>query len=166
MHTATQLEKKLPAFKDWLTARGAEVLAPTNEWEVIRFRAGHAIAIVYRKATGQLTYDGVARAALNAFVSQGSWTAGVATKRKKPNAIRRGAVIDALIQRDGDCCFLCRKPLGEDITEEHLVPIATGGPHHIANKALAHKACNLRMGHLSVMEKIALRESMTQESTQ
>lgn len=158
MHTTSQLEKKLPAFKEFLTARGAEVLAPTSEWEVVRFRAAGVVAVVYRKATDQLTYQGVARKALDAFVSQGAWTAGVATPRKKTNAVKRSAVVNALLERDGDCCFLCRKPLGDDITEEHLVPVSSGGPNHIANKVLAHEACNLRMGHLSVMKKIAMRE--------
>ena len=154
MHTASQLTKKLPAFKEFLASRGAQVLVPTNEYEVIRFKAGNAIAIVYRKATGQLTYDGVARAALNAFVSGGQWSAGVKTPRKR----RSNPVIARLLERDGDTCFLCGHPLGDDLTEEHLVPVTAGGPNHIANKALAHKGCNLRMGHLSVMEKIVLRE--------
>lgn len=154
MHTRTQLEKKLPQFKDWLTARGAQVLVPTNAYEVLRFRAGNAVAIVYAKGTGALTYDGVARAALDAFVSQGNWTAGVKVKRSKKTTSEVGA----LLYRDGSNCFLCCLPLGDDITVEHLVPVIHGGPNHIANKALAHLACNQRMGHLSVMEKVALRD--------
>lgn len=155
--TIQVLRKRLPAFKEFLAARGAEVLEPTNEWEVVRFRAGSATAIVYTNAKGELTADGVARAALNAFDSKGPWTAGVATPRKK-SAKRNPVEVRALLARDGDSCFLCRKPLGEDITIEHLVPVTCGGPHHIANKALAHTACNHQLGHLSVMEKIAMRE--------
>lgn len=154
MHTVTQLQKKLPAFREFLAARGAEVLEPTNEFEVVRFRAGAQTGVVYRKASGQLTYQGIASDALNAFVSKGNWSAGVKTPRKA----RSNPVIQRLLSRDGDRCFLCRQPLGADITEEHLVPLAAGGPNHIANKALAHAKCNLRMGHLSLMEKIALRE--------
>lgn len=154
MHTATQLARKLPAFKDFLAARGAQVLVPTNDYEVVRFKAGSAVGIVYRKATGQLTYDGVARAALNAFMSGGQWSAGIKTPRKN----RSSVTVRRLLERDGDNCFLCGRPLGEDMTEEHLVPVTAGGPNHIANKALAHKGCNMRMGHLSVMEKIALRD--------
>lgn len=161
MHTAQQLAKKLPAFKEFLAARGAEVLAPTSEWEVVRFRAGGIVAIVYRNAKNQLNYQGIARKALDAFISQGSWTAGVATKRVH-NGFKRTAAVNAMLKRDGDCCFLCRKPLGDDITEEHLVPVSAGGPNHIANKALAHSACNLRMGHLSLMEKIAMRDKAVQ----
>lgn len=156
IHTVHQLRKKLPAFREFLIARGAQVLEPTNEWEVVRFRAGSATAIVYTNAKGGITADGVALAAMNAFIGGGKWTAGVSTPREK--TIKRPADVRALLTRDGDRCFLCRLPLGEDITVEHLVPVVHGGPHHIANKALAHKACNLRMGHLSLMEKIAMRE--------
>lgn len=154
-HTRNQLEKKLPAFKDWLAARGAEVLSPTNPFEVVRFRASGQTHVVYAKGTGQLTHAGEATKALNAFTNPGSkWSAGVATPRKsKPLPVVR-----RLLERDGGACFLCRKPLGEDCTVEHLVPLAVGGPNHIANLALAHSGCNLRMGHLSLMEKIALRE--------
>lgn len=91
---------------------------------------------------------------MDAFVSGGKWNAGVAAPRRP----KRPPEVAALLKRDGDRCFLCRQALGEDITVEHLVPRTAGGPNHMANKALAHQACNLRMGHLSLMEKIALRE--------
>jgi hypothetical protein len=153
IRSLNQLKAKLPAFREFLTARGAEVLEPTNEWEVVRFRAAGMTAIVYTNSRGGITADRVARQAMDAFVSGGTWSAGVATAR-----VRRPADVRALLARDGDRCFLCREPLGEDISVEHLVPVAVGGPNHLANKALAHGRCNLRMGHLSVMEKIALRE--------
>lgn len=155
IHTVSQLRKKLPAVRDFLAARGAEVLEPTNEWEVVRFRAAGATAVIYTNASGRITPSNqAAHAAMNAFVSGGKWNAGVAAPRRA----RRTPEVVALLERDGDCCFLCRKPLGNDITVDHLVPRTAGGPNHIANKALAHKGCNLRMGHLSLMEKIALRE--------
>lgn len=150
-----QLEPKLPAFKDFLAARGAEVLTPTNEWEVVRFKTRTGVAVVYRNSKGTITAAGPARDALEAFVSQGTWSAGVRTRRDNRY---RSVEVRTLLERDGDDCFLCRLPLGNDITVEHLVPVAAGGPNHIGNKALAHQACNLRMGHLSLMEKIVLRE--------
>jgi hypothetical protein len=157
IHTVSQLRKKLPAFKTFLEARGAELLEPTNEWEVVRFRVAHATAIIYTNAKGGITADGVALAALNSFVcGDGRWTAGISTPRQKVN--RRSVDIRSLLARDGDTCFLCCLPLGEDMTVEHLVPLVHGGTHHIANKALAHRVCNLLMGHLSLMEKIRLRE--------
>ena len=157
IHTITQLRKKLPAFREFLAARGAEVLEPTNEWEVVRFRAAGATAVIYTNGSGRITPSGAtAKAAMDAFVSGGKWTAGVGGRRRS----RRPPEVTALLARDGDSCFLCRQPLGDDITVDHLVPVTAGGPNHLANMALAHKACNLRMGHLSVMEKIALREQI------
>lgn len=154
-HTRHQLEKKLAGLKDWLSARGAQVLATTNPYEVVRFRAGQEVAVVYAKGNGQLTYQGLARKALNAFACNGAWSAGVAVKRVKRSADER-----TLLERDGPLCFLCCCELGDDITVEHLVSVAHGGPNHIANKVLAHERCNQRMGHLSVMEKIALRDKV------
>ena len=58
--------------------------------------------------------------------------------------------------RDGDNCFFCRKPLAGDLTVEHLVALAHGGPNHISNLVCAHAACNHEAGHLSVAEKVAL----------
>lgn len=153
LRTRKQLEKKIPAIADWLTARGAEVLAPTSEFEVLRFRSGGNTVVIYAKASGDLTIERAARDMLNAFASNGPWTAGIAVKR-----VKRSSDIQRMLDRDGGCCFLCGHQLGEDITVEHLVPVAFGGPNHISNKALAHKACNAQMGHLSVMEKIHLRE--------
>ena len=160
-HTRHQLEKKLASLKDWLGARGAQVLVPTNPYEVVRFRAGHEVAVVYAKGNGQLTYEGLARKALNAFASNGAWSAGVAVKRVKRSADER-----TLLERDGPHCFLCGCELGDDITVEHLVSVVHGGPNHLANKALAHELCNQRMGHLSLMEKIALRDAIRQGGAQ
>jgi hypothetical protein len=161
IHTAQQLKKKLPAFREFLVSRGAEVLQPTNEWEIVRFRAGGGTAIVYTNARGHITAIGAAKDALDAFGSGGNWRADFATKRDPK---KRSVDVRSLLARDGDRCFLCRQPLGDDITVEHLVPIAARGPDTLANKALAHQACNLRMGHLSVMEKIALREQVGSSS--
>lgn len=154
-HTRPQLEKKLPAFKAWLSERGAEVLQPTSEWEVVRFRAAGATAVVYANKHGMLSVSGDAARALNCFASNGKWSAGVATERQRN---RRPVIVRALLERDGDRCFLCRKALADDMTVEHLVPVVHGGPNHISNMALAHSACNLRMGHMSLVEKIVQRE--------
>lgn len=149
-----KITKKLPALHAWLAGHGAEVLQPTNEWEVLRFKARGVTAVVYRTKAGQITFIGDAKEALQAFFTGGAWSAGVATARKQ----RRPVEVETLLRRDGDRCFLCRQPLGEDITIEHLVAVVHGGPQHIANKVLAHERCNQRMHHLSVMEKIAMRE--------
>lgn len=157
MIEAAQLRKKLPTLKAWLSAAGAEILAPTNEWEMARFKAGGVTGIVYCNSVGRVKLQGPAQQAVMAFLSGQRWSAGVAVPRK-----RMKSDFTALVKRDGDACFLCRQPLGDDITVEHLVPVAHGGPNHISNKVLAHAACNLRMGHLSAMEKINMRDAATQ----
>lgn len=158
IRTRLQLEKKLSAFKAWLTERGAEVLEPTNEFEVVRFRAGASTNVIYSRKNGLLTLSGAGVRAMDAWINGAAWSAGVKTKRGALYKAKRSALITSLLKRDGCKCFLCLLPLGEDITVEHLVPVASGGPDHIANKALAHSACNEQMGHLSVMEKIKMRE--------
>ena len=151
--TLRKVRDRLPKIKDWLAERGAEILVPTNEWEVLRFKSGTSTGIVYRNAQGELTLSGAAKAALKAYFSNTGWSSGVATNRTK-----KQVNVQALLQRDGDCCFLCGKPLADDITRDHLVPVAHGGPNHISNLVLMHRACNQAVGHMPVMQKIGLRE--------
>lgn len=159
--TFSKLRPRLQAFQDWLAARGAEVLVPTNEWEVARFKSGVSTGIVYRNGRGDITTQGAATAALKAFLNNLSWSAGVATTRTK-----KQVNVQALLQRDGDKCFLCGKPLGDDITRDHLVPVAHGGPNHISNLVLMHRACNVAVGHMPVMQKILMRERNLYAPTQ
>lgn len=150
-----KLTKKLPALLEWLRSKGAEVLEPTNQWEVLRFRAGYVTHVVYKNAKGELTINMRTRHIVDCFLAGKAWSAGVAVERRRYSTDER-----ALLKRDGDCCFLCWEDLGEDVTVEHLVPVSQGGTNHIGNKALAHADCNQKMGHLSVMEKIRMREAM------
>lgn len=152
--------RRQEAFEAWLAARGAEVLAPTNEWEMLRFRTGRGVSIVYRKGNGALTWTGEAKVAYDGFLKpqgdNGSWRgADRSTRRSKSSPTCK-----ALRERDGDACFYCHQPVAvEDESIEHLVALTHGGPDHIANMVLAHRTpCNAEAGHLSVMEKIRLRE--------
>ncbi len=61
----------------------------------------------------------------------------------------------AILKRDGDNCYYCNLPLGDDATLEHLVDRAHGGPNTIENQALAHKVCNLAAVGLTLQQKIA-----------
>lgn len=48
-------------------------------------------------------------------------------------------------QRDGDRCYLCRKPLeGREACIEHIIPLGLGGENTAANVALACYPCNTR----------------------
>jgi 5-methylcytosine-specific restriction endonuclease McrA len=152
----------LEAFKEYLTARGCEVLAPTNEYEVLRFRAAGRTNVVYKKA----------RSTTKTFVGNDIWDAmksyahslpwrppgDVVARRKSLGSHKRSVLHKALVARDGDECFYCGKAMGDDMTSEHLLSVTHGGHSRIHNLALAHEACNKEAGHLSVLEKIKLRE--------
>lgn len=151
------LESNLMPFKAWLIARGAEVLSPTNEWEVVRFRTNEGVSIIYKKKHGALTFTGESFKVWNAYQSNGAWRAAPATKRK----LKSSPTCASLRKRDGNACFYCHQLVEvADESIEHLVAITHGGPDHLANMVLAHRApCNANAGHLSVMEKIRLREA-------
>lgn len=155
MSTLAQLTKRRAKFEEFLTARGAQILQPTNEWEVLRFRSLKGVSIIYRNAQDGLTFTGDSAEAWNAFTENLSWRGAKATKRMKKAA----PALAAVLSRDGDECFYCMKPTNdEDRTVEHLVPVAHGGPNHLSNFVIAHRKCNNRVGHMSAMEKIRIRE--------
>lgn len=149
--------KTIEKFKEFLTARGAEILKPTNQYEVLRFRAGDTVSVVYTGRRG-ITMTGDSGAAYEAFSKNGKWDAGIRTKAQVHN---RSVRVRTLLHRDGDKCFYCLKQMepGKE-TLEHLLSMAHGGTHHLSNLVLAHGQCNLNGGHLSVMEKIKKREAV------
>lgn len=141
-------------FINWLTRAGAEVLEPTNEYELIRFRAKGETGIIYTRKSGRLTFTGVAEEAFRAWRSGEPYEAADKTKRCKPSVH-----IQTLLKRDGDLCFYCGQPMPEDDrTLEHLVPICHGGPNHISNMVLAHGRCNQMADNLPVSKKVELRD--------
>lgn len=143
------------AFEKWLVERGAELLTPTNEWELLRFRTEKGTSIVYTNKHGVLTWTNQAAEAFLAHVGCKSWRAVRASQRR----LKSSPVCQALRKRDGDACFYCHLTVAvEEESAEHLVSITHGGPDHIANMALAHRICNSEAGHLSLMEKIRMRE--------
>lgn len=153
-------------FAAWLAGNGAEIGVPTNPYEVIRYRAygksgGKAQThIVYTKDTGLLTFTGKSRDHYTAFI--GGVEAGFAAKVKVPVApVSHGAKTRAkLLERDGDECWFCGKPMGADATLEHLVPKSKGGGNKLDNYALAHAACNHRAANIPLVKKIEMRMQM------
>ena len=142
-------------FRTGLVSAGAEMLAPTNPYEVLRFRTVHGVGVIYRNASGREKWNEQALLAKQHLNERRGSLAPVRVVGRRKDA----GTVNALIIRDGADCFFCRDPLGSDITVEHLVAIAHGGPNHISNLFLAHEACNRRAGHLSAPEKIAMRDS-------
>jgi hypothetical protein len=150
----------LRRFKDWLTERGAEVLRVTNDYEVIRYRAGGATHVVYRNDHGKAwrAVNG-ANEAVQAFLTGGSWTAPIQRTKNRPSLSTK--MYFALVERDTSACFYCNEHVAEDeATIEHLVARSMGGPNHMANYVLAHARCNQTAGNLSVAEKVRLRDRM------
>ncbi len=141
----------LSTFRKRLEQAGAEILAPTNPYEVLRFRSSKGVGVIYKGKRGE-TWNAEALAARDHLAAKAGSLAPVAVKGRR----RDKATVDALLVRDGDGCLFCGKPLDGDITVEHLVAISHGGPNHISNLFLAHAACNQAAGHMSAPEKVAL----------
>lgn len=151
--TESLFRKKAKNFEAFLSSHGAQVLKPTNEYELMRFMAGDWVQVIYRKANGQVTFAGTSREAFDAFLSGLPWRAQPRPPKKRKSAPR----LAAIRERDGGACFFCLEPVDvEDESEEHLVPATHNGPNHISNLFLAHRKCNEEAGHLSAPEKIAL----------
>lgn len=148
-------EKALAKFVAWLKERGAEVVDGTNEWELLRFWANGKVHILFRNKSGRLTWTGETGLAWRMSRTNGPWSG---TERKKANG--SNARLRAVVERDGGDCFYCWKDLGlRNVTLEHLVPAAHGGPSHLSNLVAAHADCNQDAGVLSAMEKIRIREA-------
>ncbi|WP_343743125.1 HNH endonuclease [Herbaspirillum huttiense] len=152
--TEAMFRRKAKTFKAFLASHGAEMLTPTNEYELLRFSANGSVQIVYRNAKGRITFVGSdSRLAFDAFTSGTAWRGNARSPKKKKSPPR----LAAIRERDGGTCFFCLEPVAvEEESEEHLVPATHGGPNHISNLFLAHKLCNAEAGHLSAPEKIAL----------
>lgn len=141
-------------FIAWLQAQGAEVLARTNSWEVARFRARGAVHVIYRNRRGHITAPGFAGQCLEAFEAGASLGMGFRLHDRTPMA----RIKHALLERDGDGCFFCARPMtAQDMSVEHLVALAKGGPNHMDNLALAHEACNKKADNLPLAAKINIR---------
>lgn len=157
--TLDQLTKRREKFEAFLNERGAQILQPTNEWEVLRFKTKKGVSIIYKNARDGLTFTGESDAAWAAFQKNGPWR-GTPAKKRISGRDKTLPFFNALLNRDGAACFYCGSDTDESNRSiEHLVALAHGGPNHMSNMVLAHRRCNSNAGHLSAMEKIRLREN-------
>ena len=143
--------KGIKAFEARMVEAGGELLGPTNPYEVTRFRTRHGVGVIYTGKRGE-TWNAEAIAARDHLDAHKGSLAPVAVKGRRKDT----ATVTRLLERDGDTCFFCRQPLDGDVTVEHLVAIAHGGPNHISNLFLAHAGCNQKAGHLSAPEKVKI----------
>lgn len=153
--TVADFNVRRPTFEAWLVEHGSAILAPTNEWEVIRFIGQNATCVVYsdsRQCIKDHHWQHGARGAFDAFTQKKPWRASKRTnigQRKRINTVR------SIAQRDGWTCAYCLCALDEDdATIEHFVALTHGGPDHLANQVLACQPCNAEASHLSAREKI------------
>lgn len=147
-------------FSIWLSQQGAEVLAPTNPYEIARFRARGGVHVVYEGRRG-ISANGFAMECWEAFRKGSRLWMGVTKKPRNQLTYRKAA----LMERDGNLCFYCRLALSvEEATIEHLVSRDKGGPDHMDNLVLTHAPCNKLADNLPLIEKIKLRESRHDKS--
>lgn len=138
-------------FKSWLEKRGAIVVPPTNEWEVVRFKTINGTSVVYTNKHGDLTFTGESAAAHKAWQNGKTWRA-VDNKRKNLKA--RKVKIAA---RDGKKCFMHGNDLSwDELTIEHLLSKAHGGSDNINNLVLMCGGGNLELGNKPLAKKIEI----------
>ncbi|MFC3227373.1 HNH endonuclease [Marinibaculum pumilum] len=151
--------KDVDEFKTWLTDRGAEILAPTNPYEVLRFRSSRSVSVIYQNNKGRRSFTGEASDAFDAFKAGRKWTAGF--NRRRYYGGEKARLIETLLARDGNECCLCGRPMpDDDMTVEHIVPIGAGGTNHQNNLGLAHEQCNRKAGHMNAVAKMRLRDEL------
>lgn len=152
----TNKKSKRPALEEFLEQGGAELLAITNPWELVRFKTQRGTHVVYINKQNNKAYsDEHAKEAYRAWHDGKPWIA-----KEKVNRRSQRYLIEAIKKRDGYACFFCCDPFTDNNhpTIEHLLAISSGGSNGIANLALAHESCNMAAGSLSIMEKIKIRE--------
>jgi len=146
---------KVDKFKSFLKSSGAEILEPTNPYEVVRFRTKNGVSVVYTGKRGY-SFTGEAKEALDAMEKKNVWTiisSGLKEKREK---------LKLLIERDGLECFFCTKETTEDSrTIEHLLSVSSGGNNNMANLVLACKDCNIAVGDMPIIDKIRYKDAAT-----
>jgi HNH endonuclease len=64
-------------------------------------------------------------------------------------------VLDQIYERDEAICWLCNRRVKRiQASRDHIIPKSHGGPNHIHNYALAHKACNGARGNNTLLPSL------------
>lgn len=155
MLPVTANDFKADAFAEWIDAQGWQRAAPTNDWELLRYKSVAGWNIVYRTKKGGITWTGNSREDYRLFQN--------GPDADKPTALtstQRKSLRKKLLKRDGCACWYCTEFFTEDdfATIEHLVPRSEGGGHQPANLVLAHKSCNKKADNAPLAHKIELRD--------
>lgn len=139
---------KQEQFKSWLSKMGAVVVAPTNEFELVRFKTQNGTSIVYTGKRG-LTFTGEAETAYGRFMDGKPWK--TVSRARKALRTRKAA----LAARDGKRCFSHgEKMTFDELTIEHLLSFSHGGSDNDNNLCLVCDPCNDALGNLPITKKI------------
>jgi hypothetical protein len=153
--------EQVEQFAKWLVSCGAEVVAPTSDWEIIRVIAKGETAVAYRNKRGDQSWPGMLADAWAARKS------GFQPQLGNPQKALRGnkkARLYELADRDGWGCWYCSRELDElTATIEEICPRQIGGPIHIGNQCLACPECNQKAANKSVVEKVRMLSSSSKE---
>lgn len=153
---------KAQAFNSWLEKNGAQVLPPTNPYEIARFIAHGGTCVVYTNSKGKISANGFALKAVEAFERNQKLDMGFAKTARTVNTKYKAA----LLKRDGRECFYCGLDMSdEDVTIEHLIALDKGGNNRLENMALAHYECNQKAGNMHLTAKIKLRDTLRHNVT-
>lgn len=151
-------DRSIDGFKAWLVERGAIIDPPTNPYEILRVRTCEGVFVAYRNSKGAETWPDGLRAICDAFDAKRDIPLSPELKAR----VRLRHQIEALATRDGLECWFCETGFlstdSNEITIEHLCPVAHGGPNHVSNLVLACKPCNSEAGNRSIAEKVLIRE--------
>ena len=141
--------EELERFKKWLEDQGGEILPPTNEYELLRFK-GEKTGVIY---TSGKTSGHYANNTINNFIHGAPW----AGRAKKSKRIQYGKYVPAIIKRDGKNCFYCNEEVSEDDRSvDHLQPLSKSGRNMLQNMVLMHKECDEKLGNADLPTKIKL----------
>lgn len=141
---------------EFLERGGAEIIPPTNPWEMARFKTERGTHVIYKNAQGRFSYsDPHADQAHKAWMGKKPWLAPEKTQRRDRKYLQV-----AIIKRDGDECFYCGGAFtdGNPATIEHMLALGSGGNNVFENLAVAHASCNKEADCLAVTQKVKLRE--------
>jgi len=148
----------------WLLRRGAIILEPTDKlerfvWTNANGTERHAILANADNGlyvTSLKTYDIL----LDYYNNLNKYRPNDTTRRELDTATIR----KFLINRDGARCFYCQRYHGQKIVEqltiEHLIPVAHGGNDTASNLVLACHGCNNKLGNAPLKEKIDYKISL------
>lgn len=147
--------KNADKFKTFLAESGAELLKPTNPYEVIRFKTVNGVSVIYTGKRG-MSFTGEAQEAFDAFQKRDIWQ----IKRRDEKELEK--IKSQILERDGGECFYCNAQTvdGENRSVEHILSISHGGNNNLANLAFACVNCNQAVGNMSIVEKIEYRETL------